>query len=351
MKNSKYILFAFVVLALAACGGKKEKKSYDEMAMSGLTTRTENLKVNIKTYADKGVMVGQIHATMEGVGWQCDSDRSDLRAISNERPAVIGYDISGVENGASQNVNGLSFNLMRDDILANFKRGALLILNWRGTNYQDNDDALEQQAKALAKYLGTLQDGYGIKAPVVLNLYPIDGTSWYCQLGKEDYISLYQKMQDLLDDEDVTNVVYGYSEAYSAEGFLDRFPDSNIDVIDAVVLQTKEQADSAAFAQQLNAAIGKALPFAQEHNCALGLTAGIESVPFANTFTATILPALKDRRISYLMFGSNHGDFKDGHFYTPYPGAHNEMIQDFMALVNDKRSIFMKTLNGLYLKH
>ena len=30
--------------------------------------------------------------------------------------------------------------------------------------------------------------------------------TWYCKLSKDDYISLYKKIQDLLDDEDVTNM-------------------------------------------------------------------------------------------------------------------------------------------------
>lgn len=44
------------LLAFSSCGEKK-KKSYDEIAMSGLTTRTENLKTNIKAYANKGTLI------------------------------------------------------------------------------------------------------------------------------------------------------------------------------------------------------------------------------------------------------------------------------------------------------
>lgn len=350
MKNNNSIFILLLACLLAACGSK-EKKSYDEMGMSGRTTRTENLRENLRTYADKGLMLGQMHATLEGVGWQCDSDRSDLRTISGDRPAVIGYEIGGIETGALNNARNISFNLIREDILKNFKRGALIILNWPGAAYQDNDDVLKEQAKALAKWLSSLQDGYGIKAPVVLNLYPLDRDAWYSALGKDDYDDLYEDMQELLEDADVTNVVYGYSEAYTPDGFLARCPDDDVDVVNAVVLQAKEQADSTAFAANLKAAIAKALPFAQEHGCAFGLTAGIESVPFANIFSGMLMPALKDHRISYLLLGGNHGDYKDGHFYAPYPGDGNDKIQDFMRLYNEGNVVMMKHLNGLYLKH
>ena len=69
------------LLAFSSCGEKK-KKSYDEIAMSGLTTRTENLKTNIKAYANKGTLIGQMYGTLTGIGWnrwQCDSDRCDLK--------------------------------------------------------------------------------------------------------------------------------------------------------------------------------------------------------------------------------------------------------------------------------
>ena len=64
----KYIILIFAaLLAFSSCGEKK-KKSYDEIAISGLTTRTENLKTNIKAYANKGTLIGQ-HGTLTGIGW------------------------------------------------------------------------------------------------------------------------------------------------------------------------------------------------------------------------------------------------------------------------------------------
>ena len=49
----KYIILMFAALMAFSSCGEKKKKSYDEIAMSGLTTRTENLKTNIKRMPTK----------------------------------------------------------------------------------------------------------------------------------------------------------------------------------------------------------------------------------------------------------------------------------------------------------
>lgn len=351
MKIRHLILILLTIAVFISCGDKK-KKSYDETAMSGLTTRTENLKTYIKSFADKGILVGQMYGTLEGIGWQCDSDRSDMKSICGDRPAVNGYELAGIENGKYNNVNGISFRAIREDVLKNFRRGGLLIMNWTMPDYQGKEDVLEEYAKQLAKYFDTLQDSYGIKAPIVLNMMPIDNQAWYCKLSKEDYIELYKKVQDLLKDENVSNVIYGYSETYTPEGdFLARYPDSDIDVINATYQQDKNHVNLSIYAQSIKTLIEKALPFAQEHNAAFGITTGIESVPDSSMFSSILLKELKPHRISYLMFGANHGEFKDGHYYTPYPGDGNEKIRDFMELFNDEKTIFMSKLNGLYLEH
>ena len=51
------------------------KSSYDEIGSSGLTTRTENLIANMHTIAEKGVLIGQMYGTLEGVGWKNDTTK------------------------------------------------------------------------------------------------------------------------------------------------------------------------------------------------------------------------------------------------------------------------------------
>ncbi len=349
MKKSAYLLaFALVLLTLCSCGGKK--KSYDEMASSGLTTRTENMKENLKAYAAKGTIVGQVYGTIQGIGWQCDSDRSDIHSVCGDRPAAVGYELAGIEHGSKTNADGLPFSAIRRDVLQNFRRGALITMQWTAPDYKGDDDLLAQYVKRLADYLGTLHDEYGIKAPVVLYLYPLTGKTWYDRLSSDEYTGLYKKTQDLLDDADVTNVVYGYAESYPSTQFLTRYPDNNIDVVCATCLQSSG-APSQDYGRLLGEMVGKAQPFAQEHNNALGIVVGQESLPDSTVFSQTLLPLLSQHRLSYLMFGANRGDFKDGHYHTPFPGDGNSRIQDFMLFYNNETTLFMKRLNGLYLRH
>lgn len=362
MKINHFLaLFFIFAIALATCCtscGDKKKKSYDEVTMSRLTQKTENLQTNIKTFANKGTLIGQMYGTLSGIGWnrwQCDSDRCDMQSICGFHPAANGYELAGIESGKQQNIDGVPFKAIREDVLKNFRKGGLLIMNWTMPNYNGKDDLLEEYAKQIAKYLDTLQDGYGIKAPIVLNLLPLDGKAWYCNLSKDEYIDLYKKMQELLKDEDVTNVIYGYSETYlngkNLIGLMERYPDHDIDVINVTYIQKKNAIYLPVYAKSIKDIMAKGLPFAQEHNAAFGLTTGVESIQDSSVFSDILLPELQQHHISYLMLGRNQGEPIDGHYYVPYPGVENQKTHGFMKLVNDPISIFLEKLNGLYLEH
>lgn len=353
IKYSFIILLVFLV-AFTSCGEKK-KKSYDEMAMSGLTTRTENLKTNLKAFAHKGTLIGQMYGNLTGIGWQGwenDSVQCDLQAISSYRPAVSGYELAGIETKQAKNIDGIPFQAIRKDALQMFRKGGLLIMNWTVPAYQNQEEVLKGYVKELAKFLDNLQDDYGIKAPVVLYLLPVDGKTWYCQLSKDDYIDLYKKIQGLMDDEDVTNVVYGYSETFLPDNkLMERYPDHDVDVINVTYLQNKNAINLPLYAKNVKEIIANTLPFAQDHNNAFGLTTGIESIGDSSVFSETLLSELKQHPIAYLMFGRNQGEPSEEHYFIPYPGVSNTKIHGLMQLVNDDICVFLEKLNGLYLEH
>ena len=113
----------------------------------------------------------------------------------------------------------------------------------------------------------------------------------------------------------------------------------------------KNAGTSTKYQKSIKDIVDQALPFAQEHNNAFGMTTGIESIGDSSLFADILLPELKQHHIAYLIFGRNAGEPINEHYYTPYPGVSNSKTHGFMELVNDEVSVFLEKLNGLYLEH
>lgn len=348
----RILFFLLIVITVTSCG-HKNKTSYDEIGSSGMTTRTENMKSNLRTYINKGILMGQQYGTLEGVGWQCDSDRSDFQEICGDLPAVNDYELCGIERGQKINSDSLSFENIRRDVMKNFHKGGLITMEWTAPDPKGNDDQLKEWTQQIARFLNSLQDAYGIKAPIVLFLYPLNDHSWYTKLSKEDYAKLYEKTADWLkDDGKVTNVLFGYSTTPSdLQKQNIQLPDADLDVINLTLMSESKPSDANTYASKLNELLPLLVRTAQENNLVPALKTGLEGLPMSNYFSQILMPAISKHRISYVLLGRNHGDPKQGHFYAPYPGCSNEKIQDFMEMYNHDGFIFLNHLNGLYLNH
>ncbi len=347
MKIKTLFYSLMITLTISSCGNKKN--SYDEIASSGRTTRTENMKNNLTTFTNKGVMIGQMYGTLEGIGWKNEKSRSDFFSICHDNPAVNGYELSGIESGKKKNSDDLPFSWIAKNAINAFKHGSMIVMNWTAPDYNGNKDVLKDYVKSLSNFISSLQDSYGIKVPIVLYIYPVDGKSWYSQLSIDKYKKLYEDTKEMLDDNKVTNVILGYSETYENNAFLERYPE-DAEIINITYLQTKEHINIKEYKNTLATFLPKAISYAQEHNNTLGLTTGIESIPDSNYFSNILMPIFERHRLAYVMFGANHGDYKSGHFYTPYPGEGNDKIRGFMKLYNNEHTIFLSKLNGLYIE-
>ncbi len=349
MKIKSIFCLLVVAFFMVSCR-HHERKSYDEMGSNGLTTRTENLQTNLRTFMNKGVMIGQIYDSLKGIGWKDKSHHSNMFSICDDYAAVGGYELMGVEKGCKVNRDGERFDVIRKDILRLFKRGGLIILFWTAPDFNENEDMLDEYVKQLAKYLDSLQDGYGIKAPVVLCLYPLDGKSWYTQLSAGDYKSLCDKTIDKLKKAEVTNAIYGFSfsQMISREK-INQYISDDIDVINYSLISKTKNVES--YRKNFHEMLQVLTSVAQERYMVPGLTTGIEGIPDSVYFTGTILSAIQKYHLSYIMFGANYGDSKEGHYCVPYPGMNNAVISDFVKMYNDDKTIFLKHLNGLYLKY
>lgn len=347
-----HITLLLCLLLVAGCRNGS-KQSYDKLGASGMTERTENLAANLPRFASQGVMIGQWYATVSGVGWRCDSvgaeTRSDINSICNDHPIVTACELAGIEEGHDRNVDGIRFDVIRQDILAMSRRGGLTLLFWTMPR-PTSKKCEEEYVRAAAEYLSSLSDGYGIKAPVCLVPLPLDKPDrWYAQLPPQEYSALHASLTKRLRAAGVTNAVFGYScrAMPTLNEFLSRYPRSGVSVVNLHAL-APEATDTAHYAKTLASAIDILAEVASLKQVAAGVTAGIANSLSDTFFSDTLLPLVTRPGISYAVFGPNSGEPGSHTAYVPYPGSGG--IDGFMKLYNHPRTLFAHDVNGLYLK-
>lgn len=379
----KVILFAIAAMVVFSCG---KKKADDPLADTGRTQRTENLLNNLKKLSAEGYLVGHQDDTVYGIGWVGDSCRSDVQSVCGDFPAVIGFDLGHLENGDSLNLDGVPFERMRQEIIRQFDRGGMVTLSWHldnpltgGTAWVVGDSLAEQEKltvasvleggekhevflgwlDTLASFLNSLETPYGVKVPVLFRPWHEHTGSWFWWgqnlCTTEQYKALWKLTVEQLKQRGVTNVLYAYSPGTEfngdAEKFLERWPgDEIVDVIGFDSYCTNNAEDTVAisnYATSLDLNLKTLCEIAKQHNVVPALTeTGMESLGKADWWTATLMPVLNKYPIAYVLLWRNAHD-KEGHFYMPYPGQ--QSVSDFVRFYNDKRTLFVKDVNGLYM--
>ncbi|MGN0050103.1 MAG: glycoside hydrolase family 26 protein [Prevotella sp.] len=382
----KKIIILSLVTSLMLTMSCSKKKADDPIAESGRTQRTENLLANLRKISANGYLIGHQDDPVYGVGWVGDSCRSDVKSVCGDFPAVIGFDLGHLELGDSVNLDGVPFDRMRDEIIRHFDRGGMVTLSWHldnpltGGSAWVKPDSLTDQEKqtvasvleggkchekflgwldTLASFLNSLETPYGVKVPVLLRPWHEHTGSWFWWgqnlCTTEQYKALWKLTVDQLKQRGVNNVLYTYSPGTEFNGdtskYLERWPgDEIVDVIGFDSYCTNNAEDTVAinnYASSLDLNLKALCDIAKQHNVVPALTeTGMESLGKEDWWTSTLMPVLNKYPIAYVLLWRNAHN-KPGHFYMPYPGQ--KTVSDFVKFYNDKRTLFVKDVNGLYL--
>ena len=175
----KYLIIATISLVIASCGNK-EQKADDPLADSGRTQRTENMLANLKAIGDSSVyMFGHHDDTVYGIGWEADytndstiHERSDVKSICNDFPALLSFDLGHLELGDERNLDGVPFERIRQEIIAHYDKGGMVTLSWHLNNplsggsswVADSLKSIEKLKTALPRSIEWLQQqGYAFR--------------------------------------------------------------------------------------------------------------------------------------------------------------------------------------------
>ena len=127
----KLLFLATAALLMTACGNKKAD---DPIGDSGRTLRTENLLNNLIVQGDSGVyLFGHQDDTAYGIGWMADyandstiHQRSDVKSVCNDFPALLSFDLGRIELGSERNLDGVPFDRLRKEIIAHYDKGGMI---------------------------------------------------------------------------------------------------------------------------------------------------------------------------------------------------------------------------------
>jgi mannan endo-1,4-beta-mannosidase len=132
----------------------------------------------------------------------------------------------------------------------------------------------------------------------------------------------------LSEEKKVHNLLYVYNTSgdfKTKEDFLERYPgDDMVDMISFDAYQYDDPVKSDWFVKNTNFQLGLIQQVAAEKNKLTAFSeTGYETIPYAGWWTETLLKAIGQHKISYVLVWRNHGYhqwMKKMHYYAPYKG-------------------------------
>ena len=121
----KLIVMALVGLAVAACTTTKTETE---------KTVAEQLRERLDTLCQKGIMFGHQDDPFYGLTWEYQADSSDVKNVCGDWPAVMGFELGGIEMGDAKNLDSVPFTKMREEIIKHYERGGIITISWHPRN-------------------------------------------------------------------------------------------------------------------------------------------------------------------------------------------------------------------------
>ncbi|WP_165043249.1 glycoside hydrolase family 26 protein [Dysgonomonas sp. ZJ709] len=362
------VLMCVVLTSLLSCKPKSEEANPQKLPIDKeATAETVKLYNTLFERLDKGIMVAHQDALAYGHSWYKENGRSDVKDVTGDYPAVIGWELGHVEIGAAFNLDSIYFSDMKRYIKETHDRGGITTVSWHGDNIVTGntawDCAQDSVVKSIlpggsnhAKYMTwldrvgdfflDLKASDGTQIPVVFRIYHEHTGAWFWwgskQCTPDEYKQLWvMTVTHLRDKKNVHNLLYSYSPSETKDEveYLERYPGD--DYVDIVAFDSyvpgKTAKDIQYYKEALERNLNTVTTYAAKADkiATIGET-GMESIPDSTYFTQVVYPIISKYRISWILFWRNAWEKdKPNHFYVPFEGhpAAND-FREFVAKPN-----------------
>ena len=313
--------------------------------------------------------------TAYGHSWQGIKDadassegRSDTKEVCGDYPAVIGFDLGHLELGHKVNLDGVPFDKMRREILAQHERGGMVTLSWHLDNPLTGNNAWDFHNKGtvasvlpggekheefltrmgrVADFLATIKTNDGTPVPMLFRPWHEHTGSWFWWgqdiCTTEQYKALWRMTYDFMQQRGLTNLLWAYSpgaEPRSQADYFERYPGD--DIVDVLGFDTYQGRDRADYMATMKRCLDILVEAAKTHGKVAAVTeTGFEGTPDPTWWTGTLLPALGDAPIAYVLVWRNAWD-RETHHYGVYPGHESEA--DFIEFYKNPCTLFARDI-------
>lgn len=359
MKNKGILnLMIMMSMLLASCGSKPAQPQ--TAAPVQRTPETEAMLKKMQTIADNGTfMFAHQDDVVYGHTWNgCAPDadcegRSDTREVCGDYPGMIGFDLGRLELGHDKNLDGVPFDKMRREIVAQYLRGGMVTLSWHLDNPltggdawdfhntgtvasvlpggEKHEDFLERMSR-VADFLASLVTPEGVHVPVLFRPWHEHTGSWFWWgqdiCTAEQYKALWRMTYDYMQNRGLDNLLWAYSpgaEPTTLDEYFERYPGD--DIVDVLGFDTYQGGNRDGYMATMQRCLTLVTEAAAAHGKVAAITeTGYEGTPDAQWWTGTLRPVIGASKIAYVLVWRNAWD-QPGHHYGVYPGHESE--EDF----------------------
>ncbi|AXB58823.1 glycoside hydrolase family 26 protein [Flavobacterium fluviale] len=371
----KYILtFLTLTFISSSCFSRKSMDNTNlSLSDKKATAETQTLYKNLKKLSKKGFLFGHQDDLAYGVKWKYEDGRSDIKDVAGDYPAVYGWDIAGLENDKPNNIDGVPFVKMKQYINEVNSRGGISTISWHFDNPATGKDAWDHTPNSLktilpgaenhkkftswldkaATFFLSLKDKNGKNIPILFRpFHELTGGWFWWGKGNctpEEFKTAWKFTFDYLQKKGVHNLIYVYNTSSfgSESDFLANYPgDEYADILSFDTYQNNTDSTGQKFISEVQNQFKILNEINSKKNKLMALAeAGYEAVPDPKWWTGTLLKAVENYEVSYVLLWRNHGwqeKEQKMHYYAPFLGQVSE--KDFVDFYNLDQTIFEKDI-------
>lgn len=373
--TTKAIEILFLCLVMLSCKQKQDPINEHQPIDKQANKEVVELYNDLFTRMDTGVMIGHQDALAYGHDWYREDGRSDMKDVSGDYPAIVGWELGHLEIGADYNLDSVYFSDMKRYIKETHDRGGITAVSWHGDNIVTGNTAWDCDQDSvvrtilpngvnhekyltwldrLSAFFSDLKDDKGVPIPLIFRMYHENTGAWFWwgskQCTPEEYKQLWKMTVDYLKDKkNVHNLLYAYSPASDATNeseFLQRYPgDDYVDIIgyDCYVSGTDTTAIKE-YVETMDRNLQIVTTYANKSGKLpiIGET-GFESIPSTTYFSETVYPLISKYKIAWVLFWRNAwSPTQRNHFYLPYKGQ--QSAEDFRKFTEFKNVLLNNDL-------